>query len=144
MITMREIKFRAWSKRFNGMYTEIHLNSDYCIFNKTAIPICDFRSDDVIVMQFTGLCDKAGKPIYEGDIIYYSPKDEDLTSYVKGHYIVNWDNPNCGFYPFSDNIYVEHLENYIGYIPNKECIIVGNIHETKEEQKKEWGIEVKE
>jgi len=52
---MREIKFRAWDKDLHKMY------------NKWTVIPDDDRSH--ILMQYTGLKDKNGKEIYEGDIV---------------------------------------------------------------------------
>lgn len=60
---MREIKFRVWDKRFNEMelFNSIYL---LCNANKTKKEL-----EDLIFMQYTGLKDKNGKEIYEGDIL---------------------------------------------------------------------------
>ena len=58
---MREIKFRAWDNKLNKIleWTDIAYNDD---------PF--FHEDrDYELMQFTGLYDKNGKEIYEGDIL---------------------------------------------------------------------------
>lgn len=53
---MRQIKFRAWDDGI--MITSGDLGDFF-----------KFIRDDAIVMQFTGLLDKTGMPIYEGDVV---------------------------------------------------------------------------
>lgn len=59
----REIKFRAWCPKQLEMYDPFTLEE---AINFSG-PVLN-RKDDVI-MQFTGLYDKHGKEIYEGDIL---------------------------------------------------------------------------
>lgn len=84
---MREIKFRAWNKNLKKMYKigQITLEKgtwNYEPDNREYIGMSIPYQPSFVLMQYTGLKDKNGKEIYEGDIVYIKGETELLD--IKG------------------------------------------------------------
>lgn len=69
----REIKFRAWNKANKFMDTVWLIDWEHGQLAHRAHSVSQL--ENCILMQYTGLKDKNGKEIYEGDIIKYSFRD---------------------------------------------------------------------
>lgn len=126
---MRQIKFRAWDKEKSVLLFQ---DDDFAYVRTDGIDMVreGIRSPnlDVELMQFTGLFDKNGKEIYEGDIVTASFSkdfkakiiyDDDQTSY--------WlEYEQEGFMKPCTQMLLKRL------VLNHELEVIGNIHENPE------------
>jgi uncharacterized phage protein (TIGR01671 family) len=120
---MREIKFRAWDKENKKMVLPIALDNE----GRGIRPGYQWWSANnnllhAPVMQYTGLHDKNGKEIYEGDILKWVRDDIVLRGSVY--------QPKP--YVYGDILVVRHLDSgFTLSIPNNQHIepnIVGNVN----------------
>ncbi|WP_346216386.1 YopX family protein [Caldifermentibacillus hisashii] len=80
---MREIKFRVWHKADEKMYEVYGFAQNKWFLKGKQFPM---PNGSVVIMQYTGLKDKNGKEIYEGDIcetVTYSGKPFGTIDVVK-------------------------------------------------------------
>jgi uncharacterized phage protein (TIGR01671 family) len=109
---MREIKFRAWVQTLNGSYMAIQGTPDL----ETLKSFMHHYGDCKNLMQFTGLLDKNGKEIYEGDVcININTNNKGFVRFDYG-WAIDYNNHSHDMPQY----YCEHLE------------IIGNIHENPE------------
>jgi uncharacterized phage protein (TIGR01671 family) len=111
---MREIKFRAWDKKQKKMLYGVSIGTIKVWDENEPIISHEFSySEDCIFEQYTGLEDKNGKEIYEGDIVKQTHSN--LVYPVRFEY--------GGFLPFTSDMMT---------FDNDYCEVIGNIHENPE------------
>lgn len=117
--TQREIKFRAWHKEKRKMFpvTTIQFPTTFNPGYAGTLKEDGFDTlypfeEAVILMQYTGLKDKNGKEIYEGDVVELrqeTPKGSEGLMVT----IVKWSEDGLNF-----NVYPCHDEKYWKVIGN--------------------------
>lgn len=120
---MREIKFRAWDgqKMFNVDVLAISPCGWSCPdYGKKGVSLA--YQPSVKAMQYTGLKDKNGKEIYEGDLVTINQEDEEDI------FEIEWDECTSRFIMSCDSHYTCDFDNYNG----SDCEIIGNIYENPE------------
>lgn len=115
---MREIKFRAWDKDLNKMDYKIEI----CIAGKAYLNSYLNSIDNL--MQYTGLKDKNGKEIYEGDIVEGKPPE--FVNYVKGE--VKYGGLAFSF--VGENLFYTVTNQSVKQL--NEIEIIGNIYQNPE------------
>lgn len=146
----REFKFRAWSyTEPKGMFYRVLVGDtqtdDPCsaVYDEEKKVWLEFDKHCGIIMQFINRQDKAGKDIYEDDILAFPSYDYDICAHYNQYYVVKFgetEERRFGYYleSFTDDQKVFCDEFSKGYV-------VTNIHEHPEligplssEQKKEF------
>jgi len=138
VINTREIKFRGQITDIKEwVYGDLtHQYSKYWIYqNRKEINIIPET-----IGQYTGLKDKNGKEIYEGDFLQYDDSDE-INNWCRGEKAIVVFS-NCSFLGRMKPFDKRTGTNQNMLIDCSDVVeIVGNIYEATEEQKKEWGLE---
>ena len=126
----REIKFRAWHKGNNewvGVTKHFGLDGDGSMYLVSMLK-------PIVLMQSTGLFDKNGKEIYEGDIVKTSRNYKAIVIYSNGSY---WFN-SYPFYPGAGKFMGNKRRSKAYSVQgSKNWEVTGNIYENPELTKKD-------
>jgi uncharacterized phage protein (TIGR01671 family) len=115
--------FRAWDKLNNEMYVVEQINFDCGEFESIGYGITNLRGADKIeLMQSTGLCDKEGTEVFEGDILHHQIQ----TEYT---FIVKYDKDKGRWYGdgLSRTYRINITKEFLPYYK-----VIGNIYENQE------------
>lgn len=119
---MRQLKFRAYFHGQKIMENGASISFDGC--ESEYVGNMQGFDEKITIMQFTGLHDKNGKEIYEGDILRWVSSNpfslgeirKVQVSYVEARY---WCHGSIG-------VYLADL------LSNERCEVIGNIYENPE------------
>ncbi|ORI00225.1 YopX family protein [Campylobacter concisus] len=117
---MRKVRYRAWDKEVEKMFPVLEI--DFVegwvrMYSKIAGRHYNWL-DNLVLMQYTGLEDKYGEEICDGDIL-------------------TWENNIIAKVYYADDMamfrcVIEGTEEFDLFVSNQEASIIGNIYENKE------------
>ena len=132
----RVLKIRVWDSDTGYFLSDYKNHVD---FIQSQLKLTDFGSNAkfgfinnrLIIQQYTGLKDKNGKEIYEGDITQFTKIGDESVQFVMS---VEWGiNSPCGVHPYL-SFHFKGVNNFIinPFERRYKIEIIGNIYENPE------------
>ncbi len=151
---MREIKFRAWDKDKCVMLDDVFYTKTPHGYGEYSV-VLPFKSEnyykawgtkgwktddahnvykyDLPLMQYTGLKDKNGVEIYEGDIVAIDMWQGNEHGYIAEDGVIKWYEQSSAFKWFSLEDDPSDGHNYwLSQADSKQREVIGNIYENPE------------
>ena len=120
---MREIKFHIYDKENKKYYSDVNFLS-FCIggirfhwVDKDTQMVTELKDGSYELLQFTGLKDKNGREIFEGNIVHIGDMDRQVVFIDAKFQLTGIDKIDNAFYDLQ---------------PSEELVIIGNIYENPE------------
>ncbi|MDQ0873770.1 putative phage protein (TIGR01671 family) [Paenibacillus sp. V4I3] len=128
---MREIKFRCWVVRDSEDDEEvIPYMGDMREVESYINPFEEQRKGNIILMQWTGLTDRNGVDVYEGDVVALDSNGVERYQ----HGVVCYDSCQAKYKSVPPITYKTNAGNggWTGYELRHYCEVIGNIYENPE------------
>ena len=124
-------KFRAYFDKYKRMIYNVGVvneNSILVDFNGDGDCEYIFLTNDTKLMQYTGLKDKNGNEIYEGDVCRWTDPEAFDGEIISDVFIVRYSDQFLKWIGENNNSY----DDLYDFIDDRQLELIGNIYETPE------------